>query len=314
MKRARLTVHLLLGGMILLPCSFFLEAALTPTSDALPTVFRPELALHPQAPMPSFDALKKIDRVIIATYVTKKGDTLWQLAKKLNFSREDNDTVRSSNGLDFGYFSEGTVLRLPNHKGTLYEVAGPENLRAICQGYAMGRKHGHAFEEQVLAANGFPLPNLTDPEHRFEKGTVLFLPEVFKPFGFPIPLPGKIRISSGFGRRRHPVLGITRQHKGIDIPKPYGTPVHSSLKGVVTFAGWMGGYGNMVEIRHAKKRGNQWATYYTRYGHLSYIAVHEGQSVNYSTLIGKVGSTGISTGPHLHFEVRDSSGRAIPPQ
>jgi murein DD-endopeptidase MepM/ murein hydrolase activator NlpD len=264
--------------------------------------------------MPSFDQLKKIDRVIIATYVTKKGDTFWQLAKKLNFSRDDNDTVRSSNGLDFGYFSEGTVLKLPNHKGTLYEVTKPEDLHSICQGYQLGKRFGHAYEEQVLAANGFPAPRLNEPEHRFESGTVLFLPEVFKPFGFPIPLPGKIRISSGFGRRRHPVLGITRQHKGIDIPKPYGTIVRSSLKGVVTYAGWMGGYGNMVEIRHMKRHGNAMSAYYTRYGHLSAIFVHEGQMVGYTTVIGKVGSTGISTGPHLHFEVRDANGRAIPPQ
>lgn len=304
---------LMLTGMVLIPLAGILHMT-APAAASAPGLFRNDLILDPSIILPAFEQIKRLERPIIATYVTKNGDTLWGLAKTLKFSRDDNDTVRSSNGLDFGYFTEGTVLRLPNHKGTLYEVSGPENLHAICQGYALGRQHGHEYEEQVLAANDFPLPNLTDPDRRFDKGTILFLPQVFKPFGFPIPLPGKIRISSGFGRRRHPVLGITRQHKGIDIPKPYGTPVHSSLKGVVTFAGWMGGYGNMVEIRHSKKRGSQWHSYYTRYGHLSSIAVEEGQSVTYSTLIGKVGSTGISTGPHLHFEVRDETGRAIPPQ
>jgi murein DD-endopeptidase MepM/ murein hydrolase activator NlpD len=70
----------------------------------------------------------------------------------------------------------------------------------------------------------------------------------------------------------------------------------------------------MVEIRHMKRHGNAMSAYYTRYGHLSAIFVHEGQMVGYTTVIGKVGSTGISTGPHLHFEVRDANGRAIPPQ
>ena len=130
--------------------------------------------------------------------------------------------------------------------------------------------------------------------------------------GLPQPLRG--RVSSGFGMRKHPVLGITRPHKGMDIPKPYGTPVQPSRKGVVTFAGWEGGYGNMIEIRHTLKWHGQTKVFFTRYGHLiENHLVHEGQVVGTGTIIGKVGSTGISTGPHLHFEVRDGEGEAHNP-
>jgi murein DD-endopeptidase MepM/ murein hydrolase activator NlpD len=110
--------------------------------------------------------------------------------------------------------------------------------------------------------------------------------------------------------RRHPVLGITRPHKGLDLAMPYGTHVKASRGGVVTFAGWMGGYGNMVEVRHVLKNGH---IRYTRYGHLSMIRVHEGQHVAYQQWIGNVGSTGISTGPHLHYEIRDENGEAQNP-
>jgi murein DD-endopeptidase MepM/ murein hydrolase activator NlpD len=104
-------------------------------------------------------------------------------------------------------------------------------------------------------------------------------------------------------------LGVTRAHRGYDIPKPYGTPVYAPRAGVVVFTGWLGGYGNMIKIRHVIKKG----TYYTIYGHLSKILVHEGQHVAIYQKIGLVGSTGLSTGPHLHFEVRDANDRPQPP-
>lgn len=106
------------------------------------------------------------------------------------------------------------------------------------------------------------------------------------------------RISSGFGMRRHPVLGVRRLHAGVDFAAPAGTPVTASAAGTVTFAGRKGGYGNMVEIAHG-------GAMKTRYAHLSSIAagVSKGSRVEAYTRIGKVGSTGLSTGPHLHYEV-----------
>jgi murein DD-endopeptidase MepM/ murein hydrolase activator NlpD len=96
-------------------------------------------------------------------------------------------------------------------------------------------------------------------------------------------------------------------HEGLDIPKPYGTPVYPARSGRVTLAGWHEGYGMLIEIRHFNGEA-------TRYGHLSKIYVKPGDVVQRGkTLIGRVGSTGISTGPHLHFEVRDRNGNPVNP-
>ena len=106
------------------------------------------------------------------------------------------------------------------------------------------------------------------------------------------------RISSIFGARKHPVLGIWRQHKGTDYAAAMGTPVRSIGDGVVIFAGRKGGYGNAIDIRH--RNG-----YVSRYGHLRGFAkgLHAGSHVSIGSTIGFVGMTGLATGPHLHFEV-----------
>ncbi|WP_338467607.1 M23 family metallopeptidase [Novosphingobium sp. ZN18A2] len=106
-----------------------------------------------------------------------------------------------------------------------------------------------------------------------------------------------IRMTSGFGMRHHPILGGRRKHDGVDLASPVGTPVHATADGVVEKASWFGGYGLFVELEHG-------ANMETRYGHMSKIAVAEGQRVHKGDVIGYVGSTGRSTGPHLHYEVR----------
>ena len=105
------------------------------------------------------------------------------------------------------------------------------------------------------------------------------------------------RLASGFGGRRHPVLGTWKKHEGLDYAAAMGTRVMAAGDGTVTKAGRSGGYGNLVEIRHLNG-------IITRYGHLSRIDVHVGQRVKQEQLIGAVGSTGMSTGPHLHYEFR----------
>jgi murein DD-endopeptidase MepM/ murein hydrolase activator NlpD len=104
------------------------------------------------------------------------------------------------------------------------------------------------------------------------------------------------RISSGFGMRLHPILGYTRMHQGIDFAAPVGTPVFAAGDGVVEQVRWAGGYGRWLQIRHT----NQWET---GYGHLSGWAVRPGQHVHQGQVVAYVGSTGESTGPHLHYEV-----------
>ncbi|RLQ87764.1 M23 family metallopeptidase [Notoacmeibacter ruber] len=110
------------------------------------------------------------------------------------------------------------------------------------------------------------------------------------------PLPGHA-VTSSFGIRRDPIIGRRAMHSGIDFKATSGTPIIAPADGVVVKAGRNGGYGRMVQIRH----GNGLTT---RYGHLSEIAVKTGQEVARGTVIGQVGSTGRSTGPHLHYEIR----------
>lgn len=124
------------------------------------------------------------------------------------------------------------------------------------------------------------------------------------PVRFPLPAPN--RISSAFGSRADPFGGAAAFHSGIDYPARTGTGVFTTGTGIVIFAGRRGGYGNLIEIDH----GNGLIS---RYGHLSRILVQTGQQISAGTKIGKVGSTGRSTGPHLHFEIRRNQS-AVNPQ
>lgn len=114
-----------------------------------------------------------------------------------------------------------------------------------------------------------------------------------------MPVKSAFRFSSGFGQR------WGRAHQGIDMAGPVGTSIFSTADGVVTFAGWQRGYGNLIKIQH--ELGTE-----TRYGHLSKIRVKVGQKVSRNSLIGDMGNTGRSTGPHLHYEVR-VDGKAVNP-
>lgn len=106
------------------------------------------------------------------------------------------------------------------------------------------------------------------------------------------------RVSSGYGMRFHPISGQQKPHLGVDYAAPTGTPVRTIGDGLVTFAGQQRGYGNVIEITHKNQQS-------TLYAHLSRIDVRKGQQVSQGDEIGAVGSTGTSTGPHLHFEFRD---------
>jgi len=111
--------------------------------------------------------------------------------------------------------------------------------------------------------------------------------------------------TSAFGVRSDPFRGYAAMHAGVDLASPTGTPIYATADGIVDRAEWFGGYGNMVEIDHGKGIA-------TRYGHMSRIAAHPGERIKRGELIGYVGSTGRSTGSHLHYEVR-IDGHAVNP-
>lgn len=119
-------------------------------------------------------------------------------------------------------------------------------------------------------------------------------------------LPVSARLmTSGFGSRYHPILGVQRSHLGVDLAVPSGTPIAATADGVVSFAAWDGGYGLLVAIDHG-------GGIETRYAHMSRIAVSSGQRVHTGDVLGYVGTTGLSTGPHVHYEVR-VNGQAVSP-
>lgn len=125
--------------------------------------------------------------------------------------------------------------------------------------------------------------------------------------GIPQVIPAsQARMSSGFGYRRDPFTGGGAMHSGVDFKGPTGAPIHAAAVGTVSHVGWKSGYGKTVEISH----GNGLMT---RYAHMSAFRVRQGQQVSAGDVIGAIGSTGRSTGPHLHFEVRINN-RAVNPR
>ena len=119
-----------------------------------------------------------------------------------------------------------------------------------------------------------------------------------------MPVAG-VRLTSGFGMRDHPILRRRARHNGIDLAAPHGTPVYATADGLVEMAQYYSSYGNYVQIEHG-------GDIETRYAHLSSYTVSAGENVRAGDLIGYIGSTGRSTGPHLHYEVR-VAGDAVNP-
>ena len=109
------------------------------------------------------------------------------------------------------------------------------------------------------------------------------------------PLAGYV--SSPFGMRMHPIFGVNRMHTGIDIDAPLGAPIVAAARGVVAFSGWLGGYGNTVIVQHDQ-------IHTTLYSHLNSLPVDKDQELEQGEILGYVGMTGWTTGPHLHFEIR----------
>ena len=137
-------------------------------------------------------------------------------------------------------------------------------------------------------------------KYEFEKGKIDYFDENGKSIRKTLmktPINGA-RLSSSYGKRKHPILGYTKMHLGTDFAAPTGTPIMASGDGKVTKAGWCGGGGNCVKIKHN-------SVYQTIYAHMSKFArgIKKGVRVKQGQIIGYVGSTGLSTGPHLHYEV-----------
>lgn len=215
-------------------------------------------------------------------YRVRRGDDFFSV---MGLVSQNMDTLASVNDIiNPNALRVGTVLRIPNARG-LVAHGGRGKLA----------RHFQLPESRLIALrHGWFVPG-----HRFTKEER----DYFLGNGFLPPLRG--RLTSGFGLRRDPFTQQAVFHGGVDIGAAHGTLVHASREGRVVFSGWSGGYGRLVILEH--RYG-----YRTYYGHLSSVAVGRGARVRAGQQIGRVGSTGRSTGPHLHFEVRKNGIRHAP--
>ena len=218
--------------------------------------------------------------------------------------------LQATNNNEFVLMYPGMRMTVHNRDGMLYEVKkSTETLDSIVARHRVGAEERRKFKEVLVRVNNLPGIALLAP-YEFNKGDRLVIPGIkinFDTYRVPFETQSWGRISSRFGYRFHPVKRVRKLHEGLDIPKPYGTPIYPARSGRVIQAGWHDGYGMIVIIQHS----DGWTT---RYGHMSKLYVKNGEMVaRGKTMIGRVGSTGISTGPHLHFEVRDRNGKAVNP-
>lgn len=215
-------------------------------------------------------------------YRVRRGEDFFEIMGRVS---QNMDTLASVNGIiNPNALSPGTLLRIPNARGL----------------FAEGKK------KDIARHLGVP------PARLVASGNLYFVPgqrfsneerDYFLGRGFLPPLQG--RITSGYGVRRDPFTQRAVFHGGLDIGAPSGTAVHASKAGRIVFSGRAGGYGQLVVIQHR-------FGYKTYYGHLSKILARKGSKVRAGQLIGRVGSTGRATGPHLHYEVRKNGVRRAP--
>jgi len=207
--------------------------------------------------------------------------------------------VISSSKAFSGGSSAGSAVREGLFAETLADaVAGAGGLGLASE---LARSLDPTSRASAAAASAGPGRTLAGPAHAGAPGPTPLHPAP----GQPLAMPVAGRVTSGFGLRADPFTGDPAEHDGLDLGAPEGTPIRVPLGGVVRSAGPRGGYGNAVEIDH----GNGLVTLY---GHAADLSVNAGDSVAAGQVIGTVGSTGRSTGPHLHFEVRQG-GRAVHP-
>ena len=223
-------------------------------------------------------------------YVIEEGDNLTIISRKIGANL---DTLVSVNKIsNANRLRPGQKIVVPNRNGLLYTMKKGETLADVTDRYDVSLTRVLTF-------------NKIDDVHSIREGDDIFLPgakytldERIDKFGQMFSLPTTVtRISSVFGYRIHPITGVRTKHMGVDIPGRLNTPVYASRKGKVIFAGYSSGYGNLALVRHDKG-------YTTYYGHLNSITTRAGANVGVGVMIGRMGSTGRSTGSHLHFEVR----------
>jgi murein DD-endopeptidase MepM/ murein hydrolase activator NlpD len=224
-------------------------------------------------------------------YRIKKGDMLGTIAE--NFGVTEDTLISVNNIKQSRYIQIGQYIKIPSIAGILYTVRKTgETAKSIAEKYEVN-------DEKVTSVN-----NLKTNEV-LKEGSIVFVPDAFLDWItrqeingdlFQKPVHCWYYCSSPYGWRNSPFTGSRSFHGGVDMACNLGTHIYAALAGTVTTAGWSNVYGNYVIITHH-------SGYKTLYGHMSKIIATQGQWVSVNTCIGYVGTTGMSTGPHLHFSV-----------
>ena len=229
--------------------------------------------------------------VSYAAYRVRSGDMIGKIAENCGIT---SDTIISVNNIRNSRLLQiGDYLKIPNMPGILYNVKKDgETIEAIADKFKI---------EAAKCSN----VNRIETTAALTAGTTLFLPDAELDWAtraeingdlFRKPIHARWYKSSSFGWRASPFTGARSYHSGVDMACPTGTSIFAALPGTVTSTGYSSVYGNYVIVAHH-------SGYKTLYGHMSAITCVKGQVVTQDTRIGRVGSTGMSTGPHLHFTV-----------
>jgi murein DD-endopeptidase MepM/ murein hydrolase activator NlpD len=220
-------------------------------------------------------------------YTVEKGDTISGIAQKMELNQ---DSIISCNGIERARLLQiGTSLRIPNMDGIMHTVKSGDSLEQLAETYELA-------QEQLLEVNNIE-------EFDYKPGEKIFIPEAKLPFielrriwGELFRYPVRGWITSAYGYRADPFTGLRRFHTGIDIAGNYGTPIGAAMEGRVIETGYNNISGNYVVVAHS-------GGYVSSYAHMSLIRVKTGQWVREGQRLGDVGSTGYSTGNHLHFSI-----------
>lgn len=228
--------------------------------------------------------------VTFQNYKVVAGDTISGIAKKFGLS--NISTLISINKIEnVRFLAAGQKLKIPSRDGIIYTVAAGDTLKTIVDKYNIKM-------ETLLDVNELSSDTLSIGQELFLPGVGLDSTTLRNAMGelFKLPIKASFRWTSPYGNRIDPIKGVQSFHTGTDMACPTGTPIYPAMSGTVVFTGISNVFGKYVIVDH----GNG---YKTLYAHMSKIIATKGQFVGQSTKIGLVGSTGYSTGPHLHFTV-----------
>jgi murein DD-endopeptidase MepM/ murein hydrolase activator NlpD len=255
--------------------------------DAARELYRVVIPEEPQGRPAASSSPGVLRTLSVTSYRMRDGEGISQAAQRLHLNV---DTLVSYNAIrDARSLPSGTVLRVPNGNGLLYTVRGGDSLEMIARSFSVPL-------EAILDWNSLKTGVIRSGQEIFVPGARMRPQELNRILGnlFVFPVAG--RISSRFGERSDPFTGVERFHNGVDIVNSPGTAIGAAMAGTVRSVGFNSNYGRYVILSHG-------GGFQSMYAHLSRAVVSPGSVVRQGEKIGELGSTGYSTGPHLHFSI-----------